>query len=138
MIVYIIITAILGIVFGLLLAIRTKKAENLTYGKLDKAGRITNILLLITYTYLAPAYMVVGFLSYPAYEGFLGFIGWILAIICSSTSWFCFPGLGASVALRKKGFSKLSCGVQFAGLASIALTFLLYAVLAGNLFVSLN
>ena len=52
--VYTIAEAIAAIVAGILIAACTKKAEHVTYNKLDKAGRITNILLIPVYLYLAP------------------------------------------------------------------------------------
>lgn len=46
MFLYTVIEAIVGIVAGILLAVRTKKADSMVYGKLDKAGRVTNVLLM--------------------------------------------------------------------------------------------
>ena len=135
---YTLVEALVGIVAGLLIAIRTKKSPAVTYGKLDKAGRITNILLIPTYLILSPLYLLLGMLCYPAYDGFLGILGWIVSIIAASAGFVCAVGLGLSVALRKKGMSKASFAVQFAGVAAIALTILIYGVLAGNLLSSLN
>lgn len=42
MFVYVVIAAIVGIALGLLFAIRTKKEQGITYGKLDRVGKITN------------------------------------------------------------------------------------------------
>jgi hypothetical protein len=138
MVLYTIIEAIAAVVVGILLAVRSKKAEGVTYGKLDIAGRITNILLIPGYVVLAPFYLFLGMISYPAYDGFLGIIGWIVTIINGSAALFCGLGLGFSVALRKKGKSKLSFAVQFAGVIGIALTVGLYMLFAGNLLESLN
>ena len=138
MFLYTVIEAIAAVVVGVLLAVRSKKAEGVTYGKLDIVGRITNILLIPGYVVLAPFYLFLGMISYPAYDGFLGIIGWIVTIINGSAALFCGLGLGFSVALRKKGRSKLSFAVQFAGVAAIALTILLYSVCTGNLVNPLN
>ena len=138
MLLYIVIEAIVGIIVGILLAVRTKKADGVEYNTLDKVGRITNIVLIGIYIFLSPVYLVVGILSYPKYEGFLGIIGWIVTIINASVALFCYLGLGGSVALRKKGKSKLSFAVQFAGLAAIVLTAAMYCLFAGNLLQSLN
>lgn len=135
---YVILEAVAGIVAGLLIAIRTKRAENVIYGKLDKVGRITNILLIPVYLFLSPLYLVIGMLSYPEYDGFLGFLGMIVAVIISSAALFCSLGLGFSVALRKKGKSGLSFVAQFAGLAGIGLSLLLFFVFYDNLLTSLN
>ena len=135
---YTIIEAVAGIIAGILIAVRTKKSDGVVYGRLDNAARITNILLIPLYVILSPLYLFLGMISASGEEGFLGIIGWIVAIICASASLFCGLGLGFSVALRKKGKSKLSFAVQFAGVVAIALTVLLYCAFAGNLLESLN
>jgi hypothetical protein len=138
MFLYTIIEAIVAVVAAILLAARTKKADGVVYGKLDKAGRITNVILTIVYLRLAPVYMVLGIISYPDHDGFLGVLGWIVSIVNASAALFCGLGLGFSVALRKKGKSKLSFAVQFAGLVGIGLTVGMYCLFAGNLLGSLN
>ena len=138
MFLYAVIEAIVGVVAGILLAVCTKKADGVIYGKLDKAGRITNILLILVYLCLSPLYLFFGVISYPNYDGFLGILGWIVSIINASATLFCGLGLGFSVALRKKGRSKQSFIVQFAGVVGIGLTVGLYCLLAGNLLSSLN
>lgn len=135
---YSVIEAIVGIVAGLCIAIFTKKAEGVTYGKLDKAGCVTNVLLLLVYIGLCPLCLFLGMLSGPAYDGFLGILGWIVSVINASATLFCTLGLGLSVALRKRGKSKQSFAVQFAGLVGIALTVGMYCLFAGNLLRSLN
>ena len=106
MAIYTILAAIVGIVVAIIIAVRTKKAEGVSYGKLDKIGKATNILLIAAYTYLAPVYLLLGMLSEPSREGFLGVIGAIVGVISASASLFCSLGLGFSVALRKRGKSK--------------------------------
>lgn len=138
MFLYTVLAALGAIVAGILLAACTKKSKDVSYGKLDKIGRITNILLLILYTCLSPFYMFVGMICSSYQDGFLGVIGWILSIICASASVFCGLGLGFSVSLRKKGKSKLSFAVQFAGVIGIALTVLLYILFVGSLIAPLN
>ena len=138
MFLYTIIVAIVGIVAGLLIAIKTKKSEEVTYGGLDKTGRVTNIILLIIYACASPFCMFLGMISNPQHDGFLGLVGWVVSIIIASAVLFCGLGLGASVAYRKKGKSGLGFAVQFAGLAGIALTFLLFYVFYGNLLSPLN
>lgn len=135
---YTIIEAIVGIIACILLAVCTKKDESVVYGKLDKAGRITNILLIPVYVCLSPLYLFFGMISSPAYDGFLGILGWIVSVIIASATLFCGLGLGFSVALRKKGKSKQSFIVQFAGLVGIGLSVGLYCLLAGNLLKYLN
>ena len=138
MFVYTFLEALVGIVAGILLAVLTKKSRDVVYGKLDKIGRFTNIILLAVYLVLSPLYLFLGALSEPGCEGILWVVGLIVGVIASSAALICGLGLGASVALRKKGKSGLSFAVQFAGAAGIALTILLYVVFAGNLLSSLN
>ena len=138
MIIYILIEAIVAVVVGLRIAICTKKGQDVTYTKLDKAGRITNIILIPVYVLLAPLYIGLGMFSYPNHDGFLGILGWIISIINASSTLFCGLGLGFSVALRKKGKSKLSFAAQFAGVIGIALTVGLYCLFVGSLLSPLN
>lgn len=135
---YTIIEAIVGVVAGIVLAVCTKKAEGVTYSKLDKAGRITNIILIPTYLCLSPLYLFLGMIASPRYDGFLGILGWIVAVISASAALPCGIGLGLSVLLRKKGKSKQSFAVQFAGMAGIALTLILFFVFYRNLLRPLN
>lgn len=136
--IYVVIEAIVGVVGGLLLAICTKKAEGVSYGRLDRAGQATNILLTIAYLLVSPMYLFLGFLAQPMHDGFLGVLGWIVATICASVVLFSGLGLGASVALRKRGKSKLSFGVQFAGAAAFMLMLLLFMAFYGTLLQTLN
>lgn len=86
----------------------------------------------------APAYLFIGIISEPGGEGLLFIPSLIVSAITASTAIFCGFGLGFSVALRKKGKSKMSFAAQFAGIVGIAITVIFYAVFAGNLISSLN
>ena len=57
---------------------------------------------------------------------------------CFHSDCICGLGLGFSVALRKKGKSKQSFAVQFAGVVGIGLSVLFYILFAGNLLQYLN
>ena len=57
MFLYTTISAVTAIIAGILIAVCTKKSQDVTYTKLDKAGRITNILLLFLYVCLSPLYL---------------------------------------------------------------------------------
>ena len=138
MFLYTCIVAIASAVAGMLIAVRSKKVDGVVYGRLDKAGRITNILLLIVYLCLSPLYLILGMLSRPDYDGFLGLLGWIVSIIIASAAPFCSLGLGFSIVLRKKGRSKLSFALQFAGVVGIGLTVGLFLIFYGNLLRPLN
>ena len=99
---YTIIAAVIAAVIGIVVAVRTKKDECVTYTGLDKAGRITNLVLLLVYVCLSPMYLFIGMICTPAHDGYLGFVGYAVSVVIASASLFCFPGLGFSVALRKK------------------------------------
>lgn len=138
MFLYTILEAVVGAIGGILLAACTGKSEGVTYGKLDKSGRITNIILIPVYGCLAPLYMFLGMIARPHYDGLLRILGWIVAVIMASAALFCGLGLGYSVYLRKKGKSKQSFAVQFAGAGAIAITLILFFIFYGNLLSPLN
>ena len=138
MFLYTTIEAIAAVVAGILIAVYTKKADGVTSGKLEKAGRITNILLIPVYLCLSPLYLFLGMIANPRYDGFLGILGWIVSIIMASAALFCGVGLGLSVAFRKKGKSKLSFAIQFAGVGGIALSVGLFFLFYGNLLRPIN
>ena len=138
MIIYVLLEAIVGVLLGILIAKRAKKTDDVTYGKLDRAGRITNVVLAIVYACASPFYLFLGILCEPDGEGLLWVLGLLVSIIAASASIFCSLGLGFSIALRRNGKSKLSFAAQFAGLLGIALTVALYAIFAGSLISSLN
>ena len=130
MFLYTVIEAIVAVVAGIVLAVCTKKADGVVYGKLDKIGRITNVLLLLLYVGFSYVYLFLGMIARPRYDGFLG---WVVSVIMASAALFCGIGLGLSVAFRKKSKSKLSFAVQFAGVGGIGLTVLLFFLFYGNL-----
>ena len=138
MFLYTTIEAIVAVVAGILIAVCTKKADGVEYGKLDKAGRITNILLIPIYLCLLPLCLFLGMIANPRYDGFLGVLGWVVSIIMASAALLCGIGLGLSAAFRKKGRSKLSFIVQFAGIGGIALTLILFFIFYGNLLSPIN
>ena len=65
MLLYTTIEATIAVIAGILLAACTKKADGVVYGKLDKAGRIVNIILIPVYLCLAPLYMFLGMIANP-------------------------------------------------------------------------
>ena len=135
---YTIIEAIVAVIAGILIAVCTKKADGVVYGKLDKLGRITNLILLLFYAGFSFVYLFLGIIARPNYDGFLGILGWIVSVIMASTALVCGIGLGLSVAFRKRGKSKLSFDIQFAGLGSIGLTIILFFLFYGNLLKPIN
>ena len=130
--------AIVATIVGIIMAARTRKAEGVIYGKLDKAGIVTNILLIPVYVILTLFCIALSLFTAPGYEGILGIVGWIVCVIIASAPLFCGIGLGLSVSLRKKGKSKQSFLVQFAGIAGSALSILLFVLCYDNLLSSLN
>ena len=135
---YTIIEAVIAVIAGILIAVCTKKADGVVYGKLDKIGRITNLILLLFYAGFSFVYLFLGIIARPNYDGFLGILGWIVSVIMASTALVCGIGLGLSVAFRKIGKSKLSFDIQFAGLGSIGLTIILFFLFYGNLLKPIN
>ena len=139
MFLYTCIGATTAVVAGILIAVCTKKSKDVIYSKLDKAGQITNILLLLFYVCFSYFYMGLGLIANPRYDtGILGVLGWTVAILMASAALICGIGLGLSVALRKRGRSKQSFAMQFAGVGSIALTVILFFLFYGNLLKPLN
>ena len=138
MFLYTVVEAFIGLAAYILLATLTKKADGVTYGRLDRAGRITNILLILIYICLSPMYLFLGAIATPSYEGILGLLGLIVSIIMASAAMFCGVGLGLSVAFRKMGKSRLSFAVQFAGFLGIGMTIALFYLFYGNLLRPLN
>ncbi|MBR5125803.1 MAG: hypothetical protein IKU68_03620 [Oscillospiraceae bacterium] len=132
------IATIAALVAGIIIAARTKRAAGVVYGKLDKAGLITNILLIPVYALLTLFFIALSLFLYPEYDGFLGLLGWIVAVVISSVPLYCGFALSASVVLRKKGKSRQSFAVQFAGLAGAAISLAMFFLFYGNLLSYLN
>ena len=136
---YFALAAIVGIVAGIVIAVRSKKAEDVVYGTLDKIGKVTNILLIPVYFIVSIFCFFIVMLGYfPEGEGILGVLSWSVAIIGATGPVLCGLGLGASVALRKKGKSKKSFLVQFAGVVGLGITILFLVTFGEWLFGSLN
>ena len=135
---YTAIAAIIGLIAGILLAACTKKAEGVVYGKLDKVGRVTNIVLIPVYVVLSLVYIAIAIFTAPAHDGFLGMLSWLVCLIIAAAPASCGLGLGFAASLRKKGRSKQSFIAQFAGIAGCALGIILFVVFYGNLLASLN
>ena len=80
-----------------------EKTVDVVYNKLDKTGRITNIVLIPVYAFLSLFCIGIGIFCSPGYEeGVPEILGWVVALLIPSAPLFCFVGLGLSVALRKK------------------------------------
>ena len=139
MYIYFALVAIIGLIAGIVIAARSKKAEGVVYGKLDKAGIVTNILLIPIYAIFAIFnYFIVMLGYFPEGEGILGVLSWTVAFIGATGPALCGLGLGTSVALRKKGKSKKSFLVQFAGVVGLSITILFLVTFGEWLFGSLN
>ena len=138
LVVYAAVCAIVSLIAGVILAARAKKVEGVVYSKLDQVGKITNIVLIPVYFFIALFFTAMSMFCSPDYDGFLGILGWIVCVLIASTPLFGGIGLGFSVALRKKGESKKSFAVQFAGCASAVISLLLIVAFYGNLLSSLN
>ena len=136
---YFALVAIAALVVGIIIAVRSKKADGVEYGKLDKVGKVTNVILIpIYFVAMTYCYFLVMLGYSPRGEGILAVVAWVLAIIGATAPSLCALGLGASVALRKKGKSQKSFWVQFSGVVGIAVTILFFVLFCGNLFAPLN
>lgn len=93
MFLYTVTEAIIAVIAGILITICTKKADRVTYSKLDKIGQVTNVLLCLFYVGFSFFYLFLGMIANPLYSGFLGFLGWIESIIMASAALFCGIGL---------------------------------------------
>lgn len=133
-----VLAAFVSLIVGIVLATRTKKADGVLYGQLDQLGIVTNALLIPAYIVLSFLVIALSVFSVPEYEGFFGTLGWIVCMLIAMGPLLCGIGLGLSVSLRKKGRSKLSFVVQFAGAASCGLSVLLFMLFYGNLLSTLN
>lgn len=138
MFLYTVIAAGVALIAGILLAVCTKKADGLVYSKLDKAGRITNIVLIPVYIVLSLVYIAITIFTSPTHDGLLGVLSWLVCFIIAVAPASCGFGLGLSASLRKKGRSKPSFIVQFAGIAGCMMGIILFLVFYGNLLASLN
>ena len=72
---YTVIEAVVAAIAGVLIAVCAKKTDGVSYGKLDKIGRVTNILLSLVYVCSSPLYLFLGMIANPRYDGFLGILG---------------------------------------------------------------
>ena len=139
MFLYYALVSIVGLIAGIVIAARSKRTEGVVYGTLDKIGIATNIILIPVYLVLITFFFFLVMLGMnPVNGGFFGIISWIVSIICSSSPALCGLGLGASVAWRKKGMSKKSFWVQFAGIAGFAFVILIFILIGDVVFASLN
>ncbi|MBR5571849.1 MAG: hypothetical protein IKV99_04335 [Oscillospiraceae bacterium] len=136
---YIIVVAIVAVVVGIVMAVCSKRAQDVVYAGLDKAGRITNIVLVPIYAALSLSCMGIGVFCFPGYaDGFLRLLGWIITLFIPLAPLFCAVGLGLSIILRKKGKRKASFIIQFLGLADLLLSFALFFICYGNLLGYIN
>lgn len=138
MFIYVVLQALVGVILAVRLITHTKKAEGVVYGTLDKAGRITNVILCVLYSLASPLHMILGAVCGPDEPGILFIIGWLLSIIVGSVVLIWTLGLGYSVALRRQGKSRLSFAVQFAGVGGFLLSTALFLLFYGGILGSLN
>ena len=138
MFIYIMLQAIAGVVAAIIITKRNPKPEDRIYGKLDRVGIVTNVLLAILYVIATPICFILGAISAPQAEGFWMLLAVPVALIAASVSFFSSLGIGYSVVLRRKGRSGLSFAAQFAGVLSILLMLVLYECFSGTLLRTLN
>jgi hypothetical protein len=95
MFLYTVIEAVVAVIAGILIAVCTKKAEGISYGKLDKIGQVTNILLLLFYVGFLSAF---GCNSNPRHD-VSGNSRMDRSNIMASAALFCGIGIGLTVIL---------------------------------------
>lgn len=116
---------------ALVIALLIKRKDGVIYTALDKRGKDMNIILSIIYIPMSfMAIFTMFFFDDPSVKGLsysilttavsIGFLTPIISII----------GIFLSIVLRKRGKSVLSFKVQFAGLISFGLVFLLVMLAA--------
>lgn len=132
------IATILGAALGIFLALKKTERREPLIDSLDKMTKVFNVFLLVGYVMATPMMWFLAMVSEASEVGFLGVLGWIIAALIWIAPFFFGAGLGLSVLLRKKGKSVESFLAQFAGIAAIAASFLLYAVFVGFLLSPLN
>ena len=139
MFLYFAFAAVAGLVAGIVIAARSKKAEGVEYGILDKVGVVTNLLLIPAYSIMTLFFLALSMLGMnPESGGFMGVISFIVSFLCASVPALCGLGLGASVAWRRKGKRALGFWAQFAGVAGYALVLLIFVTIGDFVFASLN
>ena len=136
---YCVLAVLASIVAGIIIAARTKKAEGIEYGILDKIGIATNILLIPVYAIVSLFFIALIMLGMnPDGDGLIGVISVIVCVIGSTGPALWGLGLGASVAWRKKGKRVMSFLAQFAGVVGFGITLLFFVLFENTLFASLN
>lgn len=129
----------IGLAVGILLALKTRRTAGLPYSsQIDTTSQVMNIVMLVVYIMATPMMWFLALVCEAYQEGFLGALGWAVAAVIWIAPAAFGLGLGASVALRKRGKSVAGFVIQFAGVGAIALSFLLYAVFVGSLLTPLN
>lgn len=138
MFLYTLITLIVGCAAGIFFIAKTKKPAELEYTPLDKAGVVSNIVLIPVYALMCPLFLFIGTLAAPAHDGLLAVAGWIVAVLVASPMLFFGSGLGASTALRRRGRRTAAFVVQFVGIAAAVVALILFSAFYGNLLTTLN
>ena len=77
--------AIAGLVAGIIIAVRSKKADGVVYGTLDKVGIATNLLLIPVYAILSTFFLFLVMLGMnPDGKGLLGVVSTLVSGIGST------------------------------------------------------
>lgn len=136
------IATVVGVIIGVAVLLCAKKSPALHPSKdeegLKKTQHLIGVLLIPTYVVISPFAWFLALVSEAYQDGFLGVLGWIVAVIISIAPLFFGSGLGFAYSLNRKGKIKAAFFVQLAGLAAVALSFVLYAVFVGSLLTPLN
>ena len=119
-----------GVVVGIILVVRARKREAVTYTVLDRISMVTNVVLCVVYFLLSLMMLLMasitgtGLYASPVQK----FLSNVFACLIAATPIYCGIALGLSVSLRKKGRSVAGFFIQFAGFIGIILLILIDSI----------
>jgi hypothetical protein len=119
-----------GIAIGIILVVRARKREAVTYTVLDRVSMVTNVMLCVVYFLLSLIMLLMasitgtGLYASPVQK----FLTHVFAGLIAATPIYCGIALGMSVLLRRKGRSVAGFLIQFAGFIGIVLLILIDSI----------
>ena len=119
-----------GIAVGVILVVRARKRESVTYTALDRISIVTNVVLCVVYFLISLMMLLMASITGTGLNAssVQEVLAHIFAYIIAATPIYCGIALGMSVSLRKKGRSVAGFFIQFAGFVGIILFLLIGAI----------
>ena len=116
-----------GVAVGILLAVRSKKAEPVVPTVLDRVSLVTNIVLIPVYSIFSILMIFMAAITDTNYgaSAVQEFFALICSFVIAAAPIYCGIALGMSVSLRKKGRSLAGFLVQFMGFGGFLLFLLI-------------